>query len=121
MSPILRGVVIWGALCTGASALAQPPTDPSALIKSAVAMDLDGHYADARGQLTTAIGLATSDSLKTRARRTLAVSYAFTCDMTDAAAVEHQIIDPRVAGRDFTGAADVDNELARILLECGDL
>jgi tetratricopeptide (TPR) repeat protein len=117
----LRNSIVCGALCIAVPAVAQQPPESAALIKSAVALDLDGHYADARAQLTKAIGLADSDSLKTRARRTLAVSYAFTCDRTDAAAVEHQIIDPRLSGRDFTGAADVDNELARILLECGDL
>ena len=110
--------VMW--MCGGFSSLAAQSNDPTALMKNGIALDLDGHYADARAQLSKAIDLATTDSAKARAQRTLAISYAFTCDVSDAARVEHQVIDARLAAGDFTGGADVENELARVFLECGD-
>ena len=95
--------------------------DAGALIKAATALDLDGKYNAARTDLMKAIDLASADSAKARARRTLAVSYAFTCNVNDASRVEHQLIDPALAAQDFNTSADIDNELARILLECGDV
>jgi tetratricopeptide (TPR) repeat protein len=116
--------VLAGALLAGVTVAsrggAQSPEE-AALVKSAAALDLDGKYEAARTDLTKAINLESSDSAKTRARRSLAVSYAFTCDVKGATRVEHQVIDASIAARDFNAAADVDNELARILLECGDV
>lgn len=117
---LCRALAFASLACNAAPLTAQSP-DQAALIKSAVALDLDGHYPEARADLSKAIDLAPTDSAKARARRTLAVSYAFTCDVGDAARVEHQVIDASIAARDYIGAADVDNELARILLECGDV
>jgi tetratricopeptide (TPR) repeat protein len=108
------------AFAVASPAVAQSP-EGAALIKSAAALDLDGKYEAARAELTKAIDLESADSAKTRARRTLAVSYAFTCDLKGATRVEHQVIDAAIAAHDFNAAADVDNELARILLECGDV
>jgi tetratricopeptide (TPR) repeat protein len=112
------------AALLAAAALASPARAQSAgagaLIKAAAALDLDGKYDAARADLMKAIDLAPADSGKARARRALAVSYAFTCDVNDASRVEHQMIDPALAAKDFNTAADIDNELARILLECGD-
>ena len=107
------------ALAVAPPAMAQSAAG-AALIKSAAALDLSGNYDSARKDLTKAIDLETADSAKTRARRTLAVSYAFTCDVKAVTGVEHQVIDAAIAAQDFNSAADVDNELARILLECGD-
>lgn len=133
----IRGSTLWRSrrlshlrsCCIGtllaAAAVASPAVaqsaDAAALIKAAAALDLDGKYEAARTNLLKAIDLASADSAKARARRTLAVSYAFTCDVNDASRVEHQLIDPALAAHDFNTAADVDNELARILLECGDV
>ena len=103
-----------------AVALLQQP-DSTSLIAQGVALDLDGHYAEARAKLSQAIEKAPTDSAKVPARRTLAISYAFTCDTREVSRYEHQVIDPRVAGKNYEGAADVSNELARMLLECGDL
>ncbi len=112
-----------GALLA-AAAVAPPAVaqsaDAAALIKAATALDLDGKYDAARADLTKAIALAPTDSAKARGRRTLAVSYAFTCDVKGVTGAEHQVIDAAMAAHDFNTAADVDNELARILLECGD-
>lgn len=101
-----------------ASGGAQAP-EQAALMKSAAALDLDGKYDAARSDLTKAIALAPTDSAKARVQRTLAVSYAFTCDVKAVTGVEDQVIDAAIAAHDFNTAADVDNELARILLECG--
>jgi tetratricopeptide (TPR) repeat protein len=90
-------------------------------LAAAVALDLEGHYAEARAHLNDAIAAATADSIKVRALRTMAVSYAFTRNAGEAAKYEHQVIDPALARQDFVGAADVDNELARIYLESGDI
>lgn len=103
-----------------AVALLQQP-DSTSLIGQGVALDLDGHYAEARAKLSQAIEQAPTDSAKAPARRSLAISYAFTCDTREVSKYERQVIDPRVAGKDYNGAADVSNELARLLLECGDL
>jgi tetratricopeptide (TPR) repeat protein len=104
-----------------ASPLAGQASDPAARLKADAALDLEGKYDAARADLMKLIDGASTDTAKVRPRRMLAVSYAFTCDVNDAAKVEHQIIDPALAAHDFNTAADVDNELARILLECGDV
>jgi len=104
----------------GASVVtAQPPADSTSLVAQGIALDLDGHYADARAKLSQAIAQAPTDSAKARPRRTLAVSYAFTCDTREVSRYERQVIDAATAKQDFTDAADVSNELARMLLECG--
>jgi tetratricopeptide (TPR) repeat protein len=110
---------VLAAVSIGTPALAQS-SEGAALIKSAAALDLDGKYEAARTDLMKAIDLESADSAKARARRTLAVSYAFTCDVKGVTTVEHQLIAAAIAAHDFNTAADVDNELARILLECGD-
>jgi tetratricopeptide (TPR) repeat protein len=105
----------------GASVLtAQAPADSTSLVAQGVALDLDGHYADARAKLSQAIEQAPTDSAKARPRRALAVSYAFTCDTREVTRFERQVIDAATAKKDFNDAADVSNELARMLLECGD-
>jgi tetratricopeptide (TPR) repeat protein len=117
--PVCYVGALLAALTVASPAVAQSAAG-AALIKSAAALDLAGKYDSARKDLTKAIDLETDDSAKTRARRTLAVSYAFTCDVKGVTGVEHQVIDAAIAAHDFNTAADVDNELARILLECGD-
>ena len=90
-------------------------------LAAAVALDLEGSYDAAREHLRKALASPQPDSLKVRALRTMAVSYAFTRNAADAAKYEHEVIDPALARQDFVGAADVDNELARIYLESGDI
>jgi tetratricopeptide (TPR) repeat protein len=100
---------------------AQPAADSTSLIAQGVALDLDGHYAEARAKLSQAIDQAPTDSAKARPRRAIAISYAFTCDTREVTRYEHQVIDASTAKKDYGGAADVSNELGRILLECGDI
>jgi tetratricopeptide (TPR) repeat protein len=108
-----------GVLLLALALLQQP--DSTSLLAQGSALDLDGHYAEARAKLSQAIEKAPTDSAKAPARRSMAISYAFTCDTKEVSQYEHQVIDPRVAAKDYNGAADVSNELARLLLECNDL
>ena len=102
-------------------ALQQNPRFVDAHVATAVALDLEGQYPAARAHLEQAIAIAPNDSVKARALRTMAVSYAFTRNADDAAKYERQVIDAAVARQDWLAAADVDNELARIYLESGDI
>lgn len=111
---------VLASLAFGASVLtAQTLADSTSLVAQGIALDLDGHYADARAKLSQAIDQAPTDSAKARPRRALAVSYAFTCDTREVSRYERQVIDAATAKKDFNDAADVSNELGRMLLECG--
>src|SRR5271154_3070732 len=107
MNPIVRLLAL-ATLC-GPRLIAQP-ADPASLTKEGVALDLGGHYAEARAKLSSALAQS-PDSTKDRALRNLAVSYAFTCDRANVGRFEHQVIDGRLSAKDPIGAADVDNEL----------
>jgi tetratricopeptide (TPR) repeat protein len=113
---------VLASLALGATGLhAQQSVDSTSLVAQAMALDLDGHYTDARAKLSQAINQAATDSAKARPRRTLAISYAFTCETRDVSRYERQVIDAAAAKQNFGDAADVSNELARMLLECGDI
>jgi hypothetical protein len=109
------------ALALYKRALQQNPRLDNAHVAEGVALDLDGQYPAARAHLEQAIAMAPNDSAKARALRTMAVSYAFTRNADEAAKYERQVIDAANARQDWLGAADVDNELARIYLESGDI
>jgi tetratricopeptide (TPR) repeat protein len=109
------------AMALGARVVnAQVSIDSTSPIAQGIALDLGGHYADARAKLSQAIDQAPTDSAKAQPRRALAVSYAFTCDTREVSRYEHQVIDAAAAKKDFNTAADVSNELGRLQLECGD-
>jgi tetratricopeptide (TPR) repeat protein len=115
-------IYVLASMAFGASVVtAQAPIDSTSLIAQGVALDLNGHYVDARAKLSQAIDHAPTDSAKAQPRRALAVSYAFTCDTREVSRYERQVIDAATAKKDFNSAADVSNESARMLLECGDL
>lgn len=117
MNRMLACTLALGAL---GGPLGAQTTDSTSLVAQGVALDLDGHYAEARAKLSQAIDQAPTDSAKARPRRSLAISYAFTCDSRDISRYERQAIDASTANKDYNGAADVSNELARMLLECSD-
>ena len=108
------------ALALYQQVLTTAPKSFDAHLGIGVVLDLDGRYDEARQHLTMAISDASSDSMQTRALRTMAVSYAFTRSCADAAKYEQQVIDAANARHDYTAVADVANELARICLESGD-
>jgi tetratricopeptide (TPR) repeat protein len=97
------------------------PHNSDAHVGMGVVLDLEGRYDDARKHITEGISDAASDSAKTRALRTMAVSYAFTRSSRDATIYEQQVMDAANARQDYTAVADVANELARICLESGDI
>src|SRR4051812_12666167 len=84
------------------------------------ALDLKGNYAEAREHFTTAIPLAADDGSRDQALRMLGVSWAFVGDLKQATPLFKRVFDRRVAAADYPGAADVANELGRVLLELGD-
>jgi len=100
-------------------ALEASPKLYEAHLASAIALDLKGNYADARQHFAQALELASPDS-KQQALRAMAVSYAFEGNASEAAKFEQQVFDARMSAHDFTGAAEIANELARIYLESGD-
>ena len=107
------------ALALYSKALETSPNLFEAHLASGIALDLKGNYAEAREHLTKAIEAAPADA-KQQALRTMAFSYAFEGNAGEAAKFEQQVFDARMFARDFTGAAETANELARIYLESGD-
>lgn len=84
------------------------------------ALDLKGDYAEARKHFAEAEKLAPAEA-KPQVWRAMAMSYAFTRDTKNAEKYEKQIFDARMTKNDLQGAAEIANELARVLLESGDV
>jgi tetratricopeptide (TPR) repeat protein len=108
------------ALSAYRKALAMSPDNFDAHLGAGIVLDLQGEYGEARRHLAKAIDVAPADA-KDRALRTMAMSYAFEQKAHEAAKFEKQAFEARMAKQDFTGAAGIANELARIYLECSDL
>jgi tetratricopeptide (TPR) repeat protein len=107
------------ALALYRQALQVSPNLYEAHLASGIALDLKGQYQEARQHLSRAIEVASPET-KDQALRTMAVSYAFEDNAAEAGKYEQQVFDARLAKLDFTGAAEIANELARIDLESGD-
>src|SRR5271157_2229338 len=101
-------------------ALQLSPNLYQAQLATGIALDLEGKYQQARQHLAKAIALATPEQ-KIQALRTMAVSYAFTRDASEAAKYEQQAFDSQYAEKKFDDAAGTANELARIYLASGDV
>lgn len=108
------------ALALYQQALKLSPDLYEAHLAAGVALDLKGDYEEARHHLAKAIELASLET-KAQALRAMAMSYAFEGNASEAGKYEQQVFDARMAKQDFTGAAEIANELARIYLESGDL
>jgi len=108
------------ALALYQRALQMSPNLYEAHLASGVALDLKGDYQEARKHLNRAIELASAEA-KAQALRSMAFSYAFEGNSVEAAKYEQPVYDARLAKKDFAGAAEVANELARIALESGDI
>jgi tetratricopeptide (TPR) repeat protein len=107
------------ALALYRQALQTSPNLYEAELATGIAFDLKGNYAAARQHLDKAINLASAKD-EQQARRAMAISYAFEGKASDSAKFEQQVFDMRVSAQDFTGAAEIADELARIYLESGD-
>lgn len=101
-------------------ALEISPDDLDAHLGMGVVFDLKGDYPEAHRHLAKAIDIATPET-RERALRTMAMSYAFECNVGEVGRLEQQIFGMRMARQDFLSAADVANEMARIYLECRDI
>ena len=107
------------ALVIYRQALARWPNEYNVHAGLGTIFDLLGRFGEARQHWLQAIAVA-SPQQRPGAHSQLAVSYAFECRIDDAARAEQAAIDARLAEGNFTAAAAVYNELARIYLECGD-
>ncbi len=96
------------------------PDSFEANLGAGIALDLKADYTDARRYLAKAIEVAPPQA-KPQALRSMAMSYAFERKPDEAAKFERQVFDSNFAAQDFTGAAEIANELARIYLESGDI
>ena len=100
-------------------ALKASPNLYEAYLAAGEALDLKGEYAQARRELAKAIDLATPQS-KVQALRAMAFSYTFQRNPGQAAKYEENAFNLRLADKDYIGAAETADELARIYLELGD-
>lgn len=99
-------------------ALKADPNSFSAHLAMGVALDLKGDYPEARKHIQRAIDSADAEQ-KPQALRTMAMAWAFAGNGKEAEKYEQQVFDMRMAKQDYTGGAEVANEVARILLETG--
>lgn len=99
--------------------LASDPKNFEANLNAGIVLDLKGDYDQARKYLMQAIEVAPADR-RVQALRTMAVSYAFTCDLPQVRDYETQAAESQLKTGKNIDAAGTYNELARIDLECGD-
>jgi tetratricopeptide (TPR) repeat protein len=99
--------------------LASDPKNYEANLTTGIVLDLKGDYSKAHTYLLQAVELAPPDR-RVQALRTIAVSYAFQCDLPQVAKYEQLAFDAQMKDQKFSDTAGTANELARIYLECGD-
>lgn len=109
------------ALAAYRQILEKSPDSFDANMGAGVVLDLQGKYDQARKHLTKAIDTAPSPQAKAQAMRTMAVSYAFTGDGKAAIKYEQPLYDQDLIAKEYNDAGEVADELARILLESGDV
>ena len=85
-----------------------------------VALDLQGHYPEARQHLAKALQLANQEQ-SVQALRVMAVSYVFERNTEKASEYERRAFDFLDKWKHYADAAATADELARIYLESGDL
>ncbi|MBI2681841.1 MAG: tetratricopeptide repeat protein [Acidobacteriales bacterium] len=108
------------ALALYAQALKIQPDMYDAHLATGIALDLKGEYEEARKHIARAIELANPEQ-KGQALRTMGMSWAFVGNGKEAEKCHKQVYDAQMAKSDFVAAAETANELARVLLETGDL
>src|SRR5262249_57510079 len=77
-------------------------------------------YEEARENVDKAMEVARPDQ-RGRAQRTMGMAYAFVCQPSESEKFHKQVFDAQVAQQKYTDAAGTANELARVMLECGDI
>lgn len=110
------------ALALYRRALQQSPDLGDAHLAMGAALDLQGQYDEARAHFAKAIELAGSDDkAKFPALRSMAMSYAFQQNASEASKFERQVFEAQMAAHDYPAAAETANEAGRLSLESGDL
>jgi tetratricopeptide (TPR) repeat protein len=97
-------------------------TDPKSFdahMAAGAVLDMQGKYAEARKHIQAAEGVA-DEKQKPGAQRSMAVSYFFERNAKGAEDAERPLIEVYLAKKDYASAADVSNELGRLLLESND-
>lgn len=107
------------ALALYRRALQADPKLYEAHLAAGAALDLKGDYVQAHRELAQAIDLAPPQS-KVQTQRTMAVSYAFQHNPAQAAKYAEPAFNSQLAAKDYNGAGETADELARIYLESGD-
>ena len=100
-------------------AMQADPKSFDAHLATGMILDLQGKYEEARKHIQAAMNVA-DEKQKPGAQRSMAVSYFFERNAKGAEDAERPLIETYLAKKDFASAADVSNELARLLLESGD-
>lgn len=101
-------------------AMQADPKSFDAHLAAGTILDLQGKYAEARKHIQAALSNAADDRQKASAMRSMAVSYFFQRNAKGAEQAEKPLIDSYLEKKDYASAADVSNELGRLLLESGD-
>jgi len=107
------------ALATLTQILATDPNSYEANLNAGIVLDLKGDYTKAHTYLQKALEVAPPDR-HLQALRTLAISFAFSCDLPLVTDNEQQVYEAQMQAAKPLDAAATANELARIALECGD-
>jgi len=109
------------ALALYRQALKVSPRSFAANNQIGAALDLMGQYGEARQHFAQAIEVASSSQQKAQAQRSMAISYAFENNCSEAAKYELPVHESYLAEKDFYNAGEIANELARICIEADKL
>ena len=109
------------AIALYGQALSRDPMSFDAHYGIARALDLKGNYSEAREHFSKAIELAPDDGSRDQALRMMGVSWTFVGDAKRAIPFFTRVFDRRLSAHDLAGAAEVANEVGRVLVELGDL
>src|SRR5262249_55676923 len=101
-------------------ALMRSPEMYEAFYGLGIAFDLKGSFQEAHDAFVKAIQVAPEEN-KEQALGGIAVSYAFSHDVPEAASFYRQLFDRQIAADNFAAAAETANALGRVYLETGDL
>lgn len=105
------------ALALYRQALHVSPRSFAANNQAGMLLDLTGEYVEARKHFSIAMQVASSARQKTQAARSMAISYAFERNCSEAAKYEVPLYETHMAEKDFYSAGEIANELARICIE----
>jgi tetratricopeptide (TPR) repeat protein len=102
------------------NALQLNPNSYDANSAAGVALDLKGDYAEARKRFESAIQ-GSSGAQRVRALRDMVISYGFQGLCKEAEPYGRQAYNLQLEAKDYYGAGEVANELARVCIDSGDL